>query len=372
MLDDNRLNLFPDNHDDDDDEGDEKWLHPEPAKEREEIQLGDTPWPEPVKGFDLLHEIMGDVTDYVILSQPSVVATTLWVPHTYCYNCFEYTPRLFAHSPTLRCGKTTYLKLLQKMVCRSLYSDDITGAVLFAKMHEGYIILLDELDSMTYANDIRNAFNSGFERGGQTHRKYGTFSTFRPMAVGRIGNLHPTMMDRSITIRLKRKLEEEIVKPVRFFDGTPVRRKCLRWAQDNREILEAARPVMPPGLNDRQADLWEPLLAVADLAGGGFPALAREAAVALSKGQEEIGGEEALLRDIREVFGNEHALFSAELVQRLIGKADARWSAEGLSEWKLADKLRGFEIHAKPIRKGDKVLRGYERGMFRDAWKRWL
>src|SRR5258708_3627550 len=51
-----------------------------------------------------------------ILSEASVVATSLWVPHSYCYDLFDYTPRLFAHSPTRRCGKTTYLKLLQKMV----------------------------------------------------------------------------------------------------------------------------------------------------------------------------------------------------------------------------------------------------------------
>jgi hypothetical protein len=373
MLDRSRFNFFA--NDDDDDDDDERWLRPQADKdqdeETDEVPLGDSPWPTPVEGDDLLEEIMHAVSDHAILSEPSVVATSLWVPHCYCYDIFENTPRLFAHSPTRRCGKTTYLKLLQKMVCRAVYTDDITGPALFARMHEGYIALLDELDSMPHGKDIRNAFNSGFERGGQTHRKYGTFNTFRPLAIAAIGGLHPTMIDRSITIRLKRKTDKETVKRVRFFDGTPIRRKCLRWVRDHRQALEAARPALPLGLNDRQADFWEPLLAVADVAGGGLSALARRAAVALSQGHEEIGLEEALLRDIREAFAQDATLFSAELVQRLTAKADARWSTEGLNEWRLADKLAGFEIQAKPIRKGGNVLRGYQRSMFADAWLRW-
>ncbi len=373
MLDRSRFNFFA--NDDDDGDDDEHGLQPQADDDQEEeaneIPLGDSPWPTPIDGDDLLEEIMREVSGHAILSEASVVATSLWVPHSYCYDLFDYTPRLFAHSPTRRCGKTTYLKLLQKMVSRSFYSDDITGSALFARMHDGYIAFLDEWDSMPHANDIRNAFNSGFERGGQTHRKYGTFNTFRPLAIAAIGGLHPTMLDRSITIRLKRRTSKETIKRVRFFDGTPIRQKCLRWVQDHKQALKVARPVLPPVLNDRQADLWEPLLAVADVAGGGLSALARKAAIALSQGQEEIGVEEILLRDIREAFAEDTSLFSAELVERLITKEDARWASEELNEWRLADKLAAFEIHAKPIRKGGQVLRGYQRSMFADAWLRW-
>jgi uncharacterized protein DUF3631 len=39
---------------------------------------------------------------------------------------------------------------------------------------------------------------------------------------------------------------------------------------------------MPDALHDRAQDNWEPLIAIADLAGGGWPKLARDAASALS------------------------------------------------------------------------------------------
>ncbi len=43
--------------------------------------------------------------------------------------------------------------------------------------------------------------------------------------------------------------------------------------------MTAARPVMPPGVEDRNADVWEPLLAIADAVG--WAQEARSAAVEL-------------------------------------------------------------------------------------------
>ena len=45
--------------------------------------------------------------------------------------------------------------------------------------------------------------------------------------------------------------------------------------------MAAARPDMPLGIEDRNADVWEPLLAIAEAAGGDWPQRAREAAIAL-------------------------------------------------------------------------------------------
>ena len=40
-----------------------------------------------------------------------------------------------------------------------------------------------------------------------------------------------------------------------------LRQKCRRWADDNASLFEY--PKLPIELNDRAADLWEPLLAIA-------------------------------------------------------------------------------------------------------------
>src|SRR5262245_65864349 len=64
-----------------------------------------------------------------------------------------------------------------------------------------------------------------------------------------------------------------------FFLTAPFRE---RWANDNIDLLCDADPATPDVLNDREADCWRPLLAIADRAGGEWPHLARSAAVSLS------------------------------------------------------------------------------------------
>jgi hypothetical protein len=61
---------------------------------------------------------------------------------------------------------------------------------------------------------------------------------------------------------------------------------------------------MPAGVEDRQADAWEPLLVVADLAGDEWPQKAREAAVALVTVAREtpVSLNLRLLEDLRTVF----------------------------------------------------------------------
>jgi len=84
-----------------------------------------------------------------------------------------------------------------------------------------------------------------------------------------------------------------------------------------------------PDLNDRAADNWHPLLAIADLVGGTWPEEARRAACLLS-GEEQDGaiGVE-LLRDIRSTFGDDDVIRSSDLVAKLTADPERPWA-----EWK--------------------------------------
>ncbi len=104
-----------------------------------------------------------------------------------------------------------------------------------------------------------------------------------------------------------RKRPSQTVRRLRRRDGGDLNvlcRKLARWAQDNLEELRDANPATPSGLDDRAADAWEPLLAIADLAGGDWPQRARSAALKLSgehaKEDDEIGT--VLLADIHDAF----------------------------------------------------------------------
>jgi hypothetical protein len=326
----------------------------------------------PVDGADLLEDINLAFKNHVVMAEFSIVACVLWVVHTFCYKLFQTTPRLFVHAPTHACGKSTVLDLLEKLVHRPLAAADATGAAVVRLIEAwGPTLLVDEHDSMRHADSLRNVFNSGFARGRQTVRCDGVFNTFAPFAVASTSRLAPAMLSRSIVIRLRRKLATEKIQPVSGYDGTHLRRKIARWVFDHQTELAQAQPRLPRGIIDRLADAWKPLLAIADQAAGKWPKLAREAAVALSARHDPPSMPELLLADIKEVFGRDEAVFSSELVNRLLAKTDGPWAGEGLNEWTLAQKLEPFGVVPKKMRIGSENKRGYLRASFAEVWQRW-
>ena len=135
-------------------------------------------------------------------------------------------------------------------------------------------------------------------------------------------------------------------------------------------------------LEDRAADTWEPLIAVADLAGGTWPDLARDAAVALAADQDSEARTSdgiRLLADIRAAFaalGNPEAATTKDLLRALNADPEAPWAAigtGGLTGKRLGDMLGDFEIRPAPeaIRFEVGRARGYTRQAFTDAWRRY-
>ena len=97
---------------------------------------------------------------------------------------------------------------------------------------------------------------------------------------------HPVRPCRRGAAQKRKRSDERVTRfrPLRPGDLPDLKRRCIRWAADNLiSLRDAALDVaVPDGLNDRAADNWEPLLAIADRAGGDWPERARKAALALS------------------------------------------------------------------------------------------
>lgn len=358
-----------------------------------EIALTDPePWPDAVDGAGLLNEIAAIFKRFLALPNGAVEALSLWVLHAYVYMAFLITPRLAFTSATKRCGKTTAQTLTGALVPRPLTTANITTAALFRAV-EAYAptILIDEADMFLEAREeLRGVLNAGHFRptahvirtAGDDH-EVRLFSVWAPASVALIGKLPGTLADRSIEIQMRRKTADEVVERLRMdrldeFEN--VRRKAVRWAQDNIEALRDADPDTPDELHDRAADNWRPLLAIADLAGGDWPEEARVAALTLSGVAEESGDGDIgpeLLADVYTIFkkrGTE-TLASSVLVEALIGKADRPWATwrrgNALTQHQLARLLQPFDIRPKSLRIGERVLRGYEREQFIDAWRRY-
>jgi hypothetical protein len=182
------------------------------------------PWPTPINGAALLDGIAEAIGRYVVMSDHARFATALWVVHTFLLDCFGISPRLAVRSPMKRCGKTTLLDVLSRLVLRPLPTGSVTAAALF-RVVEGYrpTLLVDEADTfLSEADELRGVLNSGHRKGGQVVRTVGddheprAFSTFAAVTIAIIGNLPDTLADRSVTVDLKRRMPSEKVASFRF------------------------------------------------------------------------------------------------------------------------------------------------------------
>jgi hypothetical protein len=160
-------------------------------------------------------------------------------------------------------------------------------------------------------------------------------------------------------------------------EGEELRDRIASWASAVEDLLADAWPEMPDGITDRDADVWEPLLALADEAGGHWPERARVTAVTLvtlSKESTPSLGVR-LLADLREVFGSREVLATESVLVALQMMDESPWmdiKGKPLNDRALASKLRRYDIKPKVLRIGTAIVRGYQRSDFVDAWRRYL
>src|SRR5262249_8584192 len=301
------------------------------------------PWPEEVDGDALLDALRREFSRYVALPPHADVALALYVAHTYVFQHFDITPYLAITSPTRRCGKTVLMTLLYWLCCRGKKSDSMSKAAIYRSVEgEKPTLVLDEVSWVLDLRDERQGILcGGFERNGFVEICEGEganitprrFSTYCPKVFGLIGKLTGTLMDRSIELAMRRKLPTDQVQRLRRKDKpefAELRRRALRWANDNGSALEGAPAAIDDRLNDRALDFGEPMYAIADVAGGEWPRRAREAAHALSAEDKEIALGIELLRDIKTHFGASSLdyVFTKNLIERLVADPEKPWAED--------------------------------------------
>jgi Protein of unknown function (DUF3631) len=350
------------------------------------------PWDTVVDTAELLAALRETFTRYVILPLHAAIAMALWTLHAWALDAAYVSPFLMFSSPEMRCGKSTALAVLYRVGPRTALASNISPAAIFRYVEASHpTLLIDEAETFVTGNEeVRGILNSGHTRDtaiiirlvGDNHEPK-EFSTWSAKAIASIGKLSGTLRDRSIILPMKRKKPSERVAKLRSRDTDEfleLRRKARRWADDNVAALKEAYPSIPEELNDRAADNWQPLLAIADLAGNEWPRLARTAAVKLSADSEAESNKVRLLAAIRAIFEERAvvSLPSATLVAELVKDADGPWVAYGrgdkpITQRQVAALLSDFQIRPKTVRvPGLGTPKGYERSIFEDAFQRYL
>ncbi len=335
------------------------------------------PWAEPVDGATLLDGLAAHLHRFVVLSDHAASALALWAVHSHAHAAAFYSPRLALTSPVMRCGKSSVLRWLARVVPRALATSNISAPALFRVIEAAYpTLLIDELDQVDPDKKVElvGIVNSSHCRldacvirtvaVGRDDHEPRAFSTWAPIALAAIGRLPPTWMDRSVEVRMSRKLPGDRTEDMRLDRDqgfAELRRKCARWAADHLEDLRGADPEMPAGLNDRQKDNWRLMSAIAAVAGGQWPVRAKAAAIALSAPDDDADarGIQALA-DIRQVFedrGEPESLNSDTIVSALVemeGRPWAEYRRDGkpITKHALARLLKPFGIWPGNLRAG--------------------
>jgi hypothetical protein len=350
----------------------------------------------PGDGAELLDAVAAFLRRFVVMSPAQAAVASLWVLHTYTLDSAEATPYLSITSAEKRSGKTRALEVFELLVARPWLTGRVTAAVLARKVDaERPTLLLDESDAAfkgekEYAEALRGLLNTGHRPGGKSSicvgqgsgLTYQDFSTFSAKAIAGIGALPDTVADRSLPIRLERKAPGEKAERFRRREVEPeaavLRDRLEGFAAAAIDALTVARPALPEQLDDRGQDAAEPLLAIADLAGGEWAEGARRAIVEVRGGAalEDDSVGVRLLGDVREVFEGRERLSTAELIAALNALEESPWGdwyGKPLTSRALGKLLRPYAVRSRTVRLPDgSTAKGFVREQFEDSWRRYL
>ena len=316
---------------------------------QEEFFLPDvTPWYEPVDGSALANDLVNTIKKYVYLPDGAAEVAAIWVMHTYISRDYVFTPRLFIYSPEPRCGKTTFLDILEYLCYKPLQVSSITGPSMarMITIQKGKITLLaDEADRyLDNDNDtLCKVLNSGFQRGKKImctetngrSMKPKLFDCFAPCAIAAIGNIPTTVKDRSLTITMKRKTLADKIEKLRYRqvhqEMNKLRSRCMRFIMDHEQEIVDCVPYVPKALNDRTADVSEILFAISDAISKEWHVRLEDAVLKLVKSDQQsddISVRGQLLMDIRDILRGvpKGWLSSKDLVEKLNEIETSPWA----------------------------------------------
>jgi hypothetical protein len=361
------------------------------------------PWPQPVEGNVLLDELAGVFRRFVVLPKWSPEALALFTVHTYAFQLRDSCAYIGIESPEKRCGKTTLLTILNELASRAVVAANISSPAWYRVIEElRPTLLIDEADTFLRGNHaLRGILNAGCRRqtafvvrvaterlrGGREEGEEGkrasrprlaSFSSWCPKALAMIGHFPDTIADRCILVRMQRKTPKEEFERLRHLNGLTFKRQCVRFVADHAEAIASAAPAIPEELNDRAADTWEPLLALADIAGVQWPGLAREAAVGLSAAAQEHSPIGALFLDIFLYFAINQVdrVFSRRLVKYLEPFTDRPWAelrkGRKVTELWLSQQFRAYQIRPRTVWVGEEHAKGYLKEDFMDTFRRYI
>lgn len=350
-----------------------------------------------MSGAETLDMTRGFLTRFVAFpSQATADVVTLWSAHTHVTDrdgrlAFDTTPRLAFLSKGPKSGKTEALNRVTDLSHNGSTMVDPTHAGFAQSIGEGCAtVTIDELDVLFGAGSakatLRSLLNAGYKQGAEWKRAgKAPVSVFGAVAMAgmdaKFRNAEPlsALRSRTIMVPMAPGRAPEIYRG-RLHDPTAraIRAGLASWCRHHRGRILANYPDEFEGISGRDLEISEPLLMVADAAGGRWPDAARVALRELLLGADDADHEDAptlvasLLSDLRAVFGTAPKLPTADIVAalRAIPGAPWRelWPSVDNAPRELAALLAPIGVVPVRVRLGKLTVRGYQRADLVPHW----
>lgn len=343
----------------------------------------------PASGALILNETVAFLKRYVAMPAAATDVSALWALHTHCVGAdgrlvFDTTPRLAFLSDKPGSGKSRALEVVGALSRKAALVADITAPAMHGLIASGSALLIDELDlilSGDQARPQRAVINAGYRRSGAVARNKGMASVFAPVALAGLATvfsknpmLAPTR-SRAIVITMEPNAGRVQLDPWRErIAAGPARdlaASMASWAQSATVELVTSYPELPAGCDDRLADLFEPLMIVAEVAGGDWPGRARaafeELGSATGSSEPVLPPGLRLLADIRAVWpAGAERLSTADLVTALLAAPGSSWAAvwrdPAAIPREMAALLQPYDVAPRKMRvsPGASPVQGYQ------------
>ncbi len=350
-------------------------------------------------GAQILDDMAAYIRRYLVCDDHQLAVLTLWCASAHCHNHFFTAPYLHISSAQPCSGKSLCLLLLCDLSGADCPFTGVPGAVLIERLIRGRS--LDDAESSgslppcpVLIDDYHHTFGpserqplvcllaSGFESLGLFARGDEDYSLFSPKAFAGNSPLPRSLAARCIPINLRPPRPSEKFTRYAMEDEKikTLKDRLRRWLQQASPALGQAAnslpPDLPPTLSFGQNKCAEPLVHIADVAGGSWPARIRAALVAVFD-LADANPELQMLFDVRAIFRNRNNpdyLSTSDLLSALRALDHRPWSAWSAKSGKrVAAHLRPFGILSRRFcLSSDNDFMGYLRADLHDAWERYL
>jgi hypothetical protein len=346
----------------------------------------------------ILDDIEREIRRHLVFdSAQKYDATALWIAGTYFLGhpdikVFSAFPMLGFMSPEPDSGKSRALEVAQALSYNSIGAGNYTTALLLNKIDNSNpdyrTLCLDEMDTV-FAHgkdnsDLIRLFNLGYERG----KFIGRMSRFNNEGIEtpaycpkvfaglKIAKIPGPTKTRTIVIGMRPKSEDQKVE--RHLDTVALEKlkaSILEWSQKT-DVLAALRDIDFQGdagfLNNRNEQIWQPLLAIAKITSEQWYHRALSAAKSFTTNEPtERNLTHAILLAAYRVFrGGQHPekIHTADLLFDLWDNGVPKW----IDANHLADCLSGYEIKPRQMKINNLNRNGYDWHAFLDSFSTYI